>query len=214
MTSLKAKLRQAKGTAYRASQEENTIPAVLYGHETENLSLEVDRKEFEKVYKEVGETLIDLEVEGKKYSVLIHDEQVHPLTQELLHVDFYQPNLKEEVETEVPLELVGEAPALKLGGTLIANMQEIPVYALPKDLPSKITIDVSSLVTFEDAITVKDIKVPAGVTIDIEDPEEIIVQVVEPENVEEELAKPIEDVNKEPEKAGEKKEEETPEEEK
>ncbi|MDD4531409.1 MAG: 50S ribosomal protein L25 [Candidatus Pacebacteria bacterium] len=212
MTSLKAKLRKAKGTAYRASQSESTIPAVLYGHETENLSLEVDRKEFEKVYKEVGETLIDLEVEGKKYSVLIHDEQVHPLTQELLHVDFYQPNLKEEVETEVPLELTGEAPALKLGGTLIANMKEIPVSALPKDLPSKIVIDVSSLVTFEDAITVADIKLPAGVKIEIENPEEIIVQVVEPEKVEEELAKPIEDIEKEPEKAGEKKEEEVEEE--
>ena len=214
MTSLKAKLRKAKGTAYRASQEESVIPAVLYGHETENLSLEVDRKEFEKVYKEVGETLIDLEVEGKKYSVLIHDEQVHPLTQELLHVDFYQPNLKEEVETEVPLELTGEAPALKLGGTLIANMKEIPVSALPKNLPSKIVIDVSSLVTFEDAITVADIKVPAGVKIEIENPEEIIVQVVEPEKVEEELAKPIEDIEKEPEKAGEKKEEAPEEEEK
>jgi large subunit ribosomal protein L25 len=208
MTSLKAKLRKVKGTAYRASQEENTIPAVLYGHETENLSLEVDRKEFEKVYKEVGETLIDLDIEGKKYSVLIYDEQVHPLTQELLHVDFYQPNLKEEVETEVPLELVGEAPALKLGGTLISNMKEIPVSALPKDLPSKIVIDVSSLITFDDAITVKDIKVSEGVTIEIENPDEIIVQVVEPEKVEEELAKPIEEIDKEPEKAGEKKEEE------
>lgn len=214
MTSLKAKLRQTKGTAYRASQNQEVIPAVLYGPEIESISLEVNRKDFEKVYKDVGETLIDLEVEGKKYSVLIHDEQVHPLSQELLHVDFYQPNLKEEVETEVPLELIGEAPALKLGGTLIANMQEIPVSALPKDLPSKITIDVSSLITFEDAITVKDIKVPAGVTIEIEDPEEIIVQVVEPENVEEELAKPIEDVSKEPEKVSEKKEEVPAEEEK
>ncbi|MFA5169758.1 MAG: 50S ribosomal protein L25 [Candidatus Paceibacterota bacterium] len=210
MTSLKAKLRQAKGTAYRAVQKEEVIPAVLYGPEIESISLEVDRKDFEKVYKDVGETLIDLEVEGKKYSVLIHDEQVHPLSQKLLHVDFYQPNLKEEVETEVPIELVGEAPALKLGGTLIANMKEIPVSALPKDLPSKIIIDVSSLVTFEDAITVKDIKVPVGVTIEIDDPEEIIVQVVEPEKVEEELAKPIEEVEKEPEKAGEKKEEEVP----
>lgn len=210
MTSLKAKLRQAKGTAYRANQNEELIPAVLYGPEIESVSLEVDRKEFEKVYKDVGETLIDLEVEGKKYSVLIHDEQVHPLSQQLLHVDFYQPNLKEEVETEVPIELTGEAPALKLGGTLIANMKEIPVSALPKDLPSKIIIDVSSLATFEDAITVKDIKVPSGVTIEIEDPEEIIVQVIEPENVEEELAKPIEDVNKEPEKVAEKKEEEAP----
>jgi large subunit ribosomal protein L25 len=215
MTSLKAKLRQAKGTAYRSIQKEESIPAVLYGPEIETISLEVDRKDFEKVYKDVGETLIDLEVEGgKKYSVLIHDEQVHPLSQALLHVDFYQPNLKEEVVTEVPLELVGEAPALKLGGTLIANMKEISVSALPKDLPSKIVIDVSSLITFEDVITAKDIKLPAGVTIDIENLEEVIVQVVEPENVEEELAKPIEDVNKEPEKAVEKKEEEAPEEEK
>jgi len=212
MTSLKAKLRKAKGTAYRAAQKEELIPAVLYGPGIETISLEVDRKDFEKVYKDVGETLIDLDVEGKEYSVLIHDEQVHPLSQALLHVDFYQPNLKEVVETEVPLELVGEAPALKLGGTLIANMKEIPVSALPKDLPSKIVVDVSSLMTFEDSITVKDIKVPAGVTIEIEDPEEIIVKVMEPENVDEELAKPIEDVNKEPEKAVEKKEEEVPEE--
>ena len=177
------------------------IPAVLYGSDVENMSLEIDRKSFEKVFKDVGETLIDLEVDGKKYSALIYDTQVNPLTQELIHVDFYQPNLKEEVETEVPIELIGEAPALKLGGTLIMNMKEISVSALPKDLPSKIIIDVSVLNTFEDAITVKDIKLPAGVTIEIDNPEEIIVQVVEPENVEEELAKPIEDVNKEPEKA-------------
>jgi len=207
MTSLNAKLRKEKGAAYRASHSLETIPAVLYGPEIESISIAVDRKEFEKVYKQVGETLIDLDVEGKKYSVLIHDEQVHPLTQALLHVDFYQPNLKEEVETEVPIELVGEAPALKSGGTLIANMKEITVKALPKDLPSKITIDVSTLVTFEDSITAKDIKLPAGVTIEIENPEEVIVQVVEPENIEEELAKPIGEVEKEPEKAGEKKEE-------
>jgi len=93
---------------------------------------------------------------------------------------------------------------------LIMNMKEISVSALPKDLPSKIIIDVSVLNTFEDAITVKDINLPAGVTIEIDNPEEIIVQVVEPENVEEELAKPIEDVNKEPEKAeAPKKEEES-----
>ncbi len=210
MTSLTAKIREKKGTAFRAGYDADSIPAVLYGSDVENMSLEIDKKSFEKVLKDVGETLIDLEVDGKKYSVLIYDTQVNPLTQELIHVDFYQPNLKEEVETEVPLELVGEAPALKLGGTLIMNMKEISVSALPKDLPSKIVIDVSTLNTFEDAITVKDIKVPAGVTIEIENPEEIIVQVVEPENVEEELSKPIEEVNKEPEQAAAPKKEEEP----
>jgi large subunit ribosomal protein L25 len=213
MTSLTAKLRKQKGAALKAGEIAETIPAVLYGSEIENISLEIDKKSFSKVFKDVGETLIDLEVEGKKYSVLIHDTQVNPLTQELIHVDFYQPNLKEEVETEVPIELIGEAPALKLGGTLIVNMKEISVKALPKDLPSKIIIDVSVLNTFEDSITAKDIKLPAGVTIEIENPEETIVQVVEPEDVEEELAKPIEDVNKEPEKAvAPKKEEAEPEE--
>jgi large subunit ribosomal protein L25 len=207
MTSLTAKLRKQKSV-----ENKDIIPAVLYGSDIENLSLEIDKKSFVKVFKDVGETLIDLEVEGKKYSVLIHDTQANPLTQELIHVDFYQPNLKEEVETEVPIELIGEAPALKLGGTLIVNMKEISVKALPKDLPSKIIIDVSSLITFEDAITAKDIKLPAGVTIEIENPEEVIVQVVEPEDVEEELSKPIEDVNKEPEKAAPKKEEPAPEE--
>ncbi|MFZ2390473.1 MAG: 50S ribosomal protein L25 [Minisyncoccales bacterium] len=210
MTSLTAKLREKKGTAFRAGYGADVIPAVLYGSDVENMSLEIDRKSFEKVFKDVGETLIDLEVDGKKYSALIYDTQVNPLTQELIHVDFYQPNLKEEVETEVPIELIGEAPALKLGGTLIMNMKEISVSALPKDLPSKIIIDVSVLNTFEDAITVKDIKLPAGVTIEIDNPEEIIVQVVEPEDVEEELAKPIEDVNKEPEKAEAPKKEEEP----
>jgi len=215
MTSLTAKLRKQKSTALLKSGEiAEIIPAVLYGADIENMSLEIDRKSFAKVFKDVGETLIDLDVEGKKYSVLIHDTQVNPLTQDLIHVDFYQPNLKEEVETEVPIELIGEAPALKLGGTLIVNMKEISVRALPKDLPSKIVIDVSSLVTFEDEITAKDIKLPQGVTIEIENPEEVIAQVVEPENVEEELAKPIEDVNKEPEKAAPKKEEAEPEEDK
>jgi large subunit ribosomal protein L25 len=213
MTSINAKLREVKGGAYRANQDGTGIPAVLYGSDVENISLEVNKKELERVYKDVGGTLIDLVVDEKKYSVLIHDTQVNPLSQELIHVDFYQPNLKEKVESEVPLELVGEAPALKLGGTLITNMQEILVSALPKDLPSKIIIDVSSLITFEDAITIKDIKVPAGVTIEVDNPEEIVVQVVEPEDVEEELVKPIEEVNKEPEKAGEKKEEEVSDEE-
>ncbi len=209
MISLKAKNRKGK------ISESGLLPAILYGPGIESISLEVDKKEFDKTFKEVGETLIDLDVEGNKYSVLIYDTQTDPMTSETIHIDFYQPNLKEEVETEVPLELVGEAPALKLGGTLITNMKELTVKALPKDLPNKIKIDVGSLATFEDSITVKDIIVPAGVKI-IDNPEEIVVQVVEPEKVEEELAKPIEEIEKEPEKAGEKKEEGTaaPEEEK
>lgn len=204
MIGIKAKKRQQTG---KSSRNSDTLPAVLYGPGIENVSLEINKKDFNKLFNEVGETLIDLEVDGSKYSVLIYDTQTNPMTSEITHVDFYQPNLKEEVETDVAIELIGEAPALKLGGTLITNMKELTIKALPKDLPNKIKIDVSSLNTFEDAITIKDIVVPSGVKI-VGNLDEIVVQVVEPEKVEEELAKPIEEIDKEPEKAGEKKEEE------
>ena len=207
MISLKAQAREEKGKIFRSVSEEGIIPAVLYGPGIETVSLKVNKKDFEKVYNEVGETLIDLDVDGKKFSVLIHETQVDPLTLQLTHVDFYQPNLTEEVEADVELTLTGEAPALKLGGTLITNMKELTVSALPKDLPSEIIIDVSSLKTFEDVIMIKDISLPKGVTI-VGHAEEIVVKVMEPENVDEELAKPIEEVNKEVEKVGEKEKEE------
>ncbi|HNP79720.1 MAG TPA: 50S ribosomal protein L25 [Candidatus Pacearchaeota archaeon] len=173
--------------------DSGNIPAVLYGPGLENILLQVEKNSFDKVFKESGETLIELKIGDKAYSVLVYDIQKHPYTGELIHVDFYQPNLKEEVETEVPLELEGEAPAVKnLGGTLITNIKELSIKALPKDLPSKIKINVSNLNTFDDFILVKDIEMPKGVIV-LDNPEEIVVQVVEPEKVEEELAKPVEE---------------------
>lgn len=187
MLKIEAKIRDNKHV------DEGNVPAILYGAGLENIILQVEKNAFDKVFKEAGETLIDLKVGDKVYSVLIYDTQKHPYTGELIHVDFYQPNLKEEVETEVPLEIEGEAPAVKnLGGTLITNIKELSIKALPKDLPSKIKINVENLNTFDDFILVKDIKMPVGVAV-LDNPEEIVVQVVEPEKVEKELAKPLEE---------------------
>ena len=192
MISLNAKTRQGK------NYDDGSIPAILYGPGVENVMIQVNRKEFEKVYNEAEETLFDLMVDGKKYSVLIYDTQQNPMSMDYIHVDFYQPNLTHAVETEIELEIVGEAPAVKnLGGTLITNVKEIKIKALPKDIPNSLKIDVSGLLTFEDHILIKDIKVPAGVTV-MDDPEEIAVQVTKPENVDEELAKPIEGSTPEP----------------
>lgn len=185
MISLKAKIREGKKT------EEGNIPAILYGPGMENVTIQLSRKEFEKAYDVVEETLLTLDVDGKEYSVLIYDTQQDPVSMDYIHVDFYQPNLKAEVETEIELEMVGEAPAVKnLGGTLITNIKHLKIKALPKDIPNALHIDVSGLNTFEDHILVKDIKVGAGVKV-MDDPEEIVVQVTPPENVDEELAKPI-----------------------
>jgi large subunit ribosomal protein L25 len=186
MITLKAKIRTGK------DYDEGSIPAILYGPGLENVMIQINRKDFEKAYEVVEETLMTLEVDGKNYSVLIYDMQQDPVSLDFIHVDFYQPNLKAEVETEIELEIVGEAPAVKnLGGTLITNIKHIKVKALPKDIPNKLKIDVSGLNTFEDHILIKDIKVPAAVKV-MDDAEEIVVQVTHPENVDEELAKPVE----------------------
>ena len=144
--------------------------------------------------------------------VLIHDTQYHPLTDEIIHVDLYKPDLKKETEAAVPLIFVGESPAVKnLEGTLIKNIQEIEVRALPQDLPHEIKVDVSKLETFEDNILIKDLDIPKGVEV-LKEEAEIVVSVTPPTKVEEELEKPIEEKVDEVEKAEEKKEEEEEEE--
>lgn len=201
MLSLSAKIRKEKGKKTKKLRQKNILPAVLYGPKLKNISLEVNLKEFEKIYKEAGETLISLDVEGEKqYQVLIHQIQYHPLTGKPIHVDFYQPLLTEEVEAKVPLVFEKEAPAVKnLGGTLVTNISEVEVKALPQNLPKEIRVDVSGLRTFEDNILIKDLKVPQGVKI-LKDPTEIVVLVLPPEKIEEELEKPIEEKVEEVEK--------------
>ncbi len=186
------------------------IPAVLYGPKTENALFSINKKEFAKLYKSAGEsTLITLEVEESKERplVLIYEVQKDPFKKDIIHVDFFKPNLKEEVEAEIPLVFIGESPAVKdLDGTLVKNMYSVNVKALPQNLPHEIEVDISALKTFDDAIYVKDLSVPENVTI-TQDSEWAVAMISTPENVEEELEKPIED-GEEVEVIGEKEKEE------
>jgi len=222
MLTLAAKIRNERGKKTNKLRLKGGIPAILYGPEIkESLPLEIDYKNFEKTYKEAGESsLVSLEVEDeksvsqkqKKFLVLIHDIEHDPITGKFRHVDFYQPRLGEEIEAMVPIVFEGEAPAVKeLGGTLIKNISEVEVKALPQKLPKEIKIDVGSLNTFEDHLLIKDLKLPEGVKI-LKEPEEIIASAMPPEKIEEELEKPIEEKVEEVEKVEEKKEEEIEEE--
>ena len=107
MIKIEAQKRELSGKKTRV---ENGLPGVLYGPKIKNISLKLDPKKFLKVYKEEGESsLISLEIEDKKYPVLIHEVKNHPLTGKPIHVDFYQPILTEEVEASVPLIFEGES---------------------------------------------------------------------------------------------------------
>ena len=144
--------------------------------------------QFSQVFKEGGEnTLVDLSIAGseKPYAVLIQDVSLDPVASKPLHVDFFAVNLKEKVRTEVPLVLVGEAPAVKeLEGTLIQPMHMLEVESLPTNIPHEITVDVSQLKTFTDTISVADLTIPEGVEIFAE-PDEIVASVQEPRSEEE-----------------------------
>ncbi len=211
MLTLKAKIRKERGRKVRSLREKGVLPGVLYGNKIENTPLEVDLKEFEKTYKEAGESsLVSLDLDKKQFSVLIHILELDPVSQTPIHVDFYQPKLDEEIEVEVPLIFEGESLAIKdLSGTLIKNIHELEVKALPLKLPHEIKVSIEKLKTFDDEILVKDLILPEGVKA-VKDPKEIVALVTPPEKVEEELEKPVEEKVEEVEKVEEKKLEEEP----
>ncbi len=195
MITLTAKTRKEIGKKVQGLRDKGLLPAVLYGSKLKSQHLELDMRNFEKVYREAGESsLISLEVEGdKKYLVLIHQMQSDPMTLKPLHVDFFQPSLNEEIEVDVPIIFEGEAPAVKeLGGTLVKNISEIEVRALPQNLPHELKVSVINLKTFDDKVIVRDVALPEGVKI-LKDLEDIIAFVAPMEKVEEELAKPVEE---------------------
>ena len=205
---LSAKIRENIGKKTKVLRKKDILPAVLYGPKIKPQPLEIDAKEFKKIYEEVGESsLISLGIkkagldkktnsdkeETKKNLVLVHDIKKDPLTDEIIHVDFYQPILTEEVEVTVPLVFEGTAPAVKdLGGTLVKEIQELKVKAFPQDLPHDIKANIEGLKTFDDEILIKDLNIPKGVKV-MREQNEIVALVVPPTKVEEELAKPIEE---------------------
>jgi large subunit ribosomal protein L25 len=194
MFTLSAKIRQNKKEKTNLLRKKGLVPAVLYGPKIKNHSIVLNEKDFNKVFSQAGESsLINLEIEKEKFHVLVHDITRHPLNGNIIHIDFYQPDLEKEVEVNVPIVIEGEAPAVKeLGGTLVKNLSNLVVKSLPHKLPKEIRINVNSLKTFDDHILVKDLILPEGVKI-ARRGDDIVVFVAKPEKVEEELQKPIEE---------------------
>lgn len=217
MLELNVKIRQATGKKNKQLREKGIIPAVLYGHNIKNLSLSVDEVDFERVYKEAGEsTLIKLKIDGeeskKERVVLIHELERDAVNDKPIHIDFYQVKMDEVIKTEIPLVFIGESQVVKQeGGLLIKNIQSIEIEALPQDLPHQIEVDISSLKTFDDNISVKDLKIPDKVKI-MAEPEEVIATVVPPrtqeelEELEEKPAEQLEEIKVETEEKKEEKE--------
>lgn len=165
------------------------LPGVVYGPKQESVALSVDKKAFDKMFAEAGESsIINLTGLGSSpIQALVHDVAFNPTRGGVNHVDFYAIEKGKEITVDVPLNFIGEAPAEKLGGVLTKALHEIEVTCAPADLPKEIDVDVSTLVTFEDHIRVGDLKLPKGVKVenDVEDTIAVVVPV------EEEVEEPV-----------------------
>jgi large subunit ribosomal protein L25 len=211
---LTAQKREIFGKKTAALRRQGFVPAELYGHGLDNLHLMVSAKDFSKIFKEAGEsTIVKLKIKNEKlktdeFNVLVYDFQKNPLTDEFNHIDFYSVRMDEKITTSVPLEFIGEAPAVKeQGGILIKAMQEVEIEALPADLPHHINVDISIIKAIGDSIFIKDLDFGKGVKV-LVGPETVVATVIE--IAKEEEIKPevkVEDVKVEGEEKKKEKEE-------
>jgi large subunit ribosomal protein L25 len=189
--SINSTKRESRGKGpNRRLRQVGRIPAVLYGHKSENLPLEVDPKEIFKIlHSQSGEnTIFELNVPGRdKVNCLIKEYQLEPISHELLHADFYEVAMDETLEVDVPLVAQGEAYGVKTeGGLLDIVHRELRVECLPADIPESIVVDVTNM-KIGDLIRVKDLPVSDKIKI-LEDPETVIIAVEHPRAEEEPVA--------------------------
>ena len=177
--SLTAKSRKTLGRKVKKLRREGLLPANLYGKKIKSQALELPAAEFLKVYEQEGETgLIDLKINSQTRPVLVHNLQIHPVTDEPLHVDFRQVSLTEKTTADVPIEIRGDAPAVEQKkGILIQLLNEVEVEALPQDLPDEILVDVSKLGEVGQAITVADLVYDKNKVKVLADPGETVVKI-------------------------------------
>jgi large subunit ribosomal protein L25 len=164
---LKASKRNTVGRKVKALRRQGQLPANVYGKKVKSQAVSVEEKELVKVFSKAGETgLVELILDSDKKPVLIHNVQHHPVTGKILHVDFYQVDLKEKVTAKVPIAIIGESLAVRDKiGVLLTLVSELEVESLPADLPEKIEIDISGLAAVDQTVKVADLKVSQKIKI-------------------------------------------------
>jgi large subunit ribosomal protein L25 len=173
---IQAETRAVVGKQVRALRREGKLPAVIYGHHVDPVSIVLDAHSASRILaKASSSTLVTIELEGKQYPTLVRERQLDFIRNSLIHVDFLAVSMTEKLTASVGVHIEGEAPAVKeFGAILVTNLTELEVECLASDLPERFLVDVSGLVEIGDGVYVKDLAVPANVEI-LTDPEEMIV---------------------------------------
>lgn len=147
-----------------AIRESGFLPGVVYGSDTKSIPLQLEYSEFIKLYDQAGDsTLIDLKVgDNDSVKVIVQDIQYHAVKNQIIHVDFFQIKMGEEMTASIELVFVGVSQAVKEGGTLVKQTQTLEVRCMPKDLVTSIEVDISALKEFGDVIHISGLDLPPG----------------------------------------------------
>lgn len=167
MTSLEAEIRPqtGKGVA-RKLRGAGKVPGVVYGPTSEPVGVALDPQALTDIFAKTGNrnTVVELELGGEKVSCMVREVQRHPLTREILHVDFYRVSNDQTVDVEVPLRHVGKPKGANLGGRLRLIRRSLTARCLPKDIPEAFVIDASPL-DIGDMVSSADLELPEGVSL-------------------------------------------------
>ena len=177
---LKVINREILGKKVRFLRRQGIMPVHLFGHGIESMALQCDTAKLQRVLAEAGKTrLISLKLDGEKRPrpVVVRGIQTEPLTGGLLHIDFYQVKMAEEVKVEVPGTLIGDAPALKLKeNTLTQELNTLTIECLPAKIPTSVELDISSLTESGQVVRVRDIGLEEGINV-LNDPERVVLRI-------------------------------------
>ena len=183
MQSLRLSPREVTGKKVKQLRLNGITPVHLYGGSADSASLQVQESDLRRLLSNVGGNVpITVEVEGTEGENIcfVREVQRHPVSEQVIHVDFLRVDADQIVTAEVPIILDGDAPAVRnLGGTLAQPLQSLRVEAIPLDMPASLHISVSSLEGFEDAVRVGDLVLGEGVTTSIGS-NEMIARVMQP----------------------------------
>jgi large subunit ribosomal protein L25 len=179
---LQAAKRSVLGKKNRFLRRQGITPAHLFGHNIKSQALQCDTLQIKRIIDHAGTTrLVNLRIDGEKQpkSVFVREIQMDAVGKQLLHVDFYQVKKGEKIEVVVPIILVGEAPAMKGKGRMLAHgITSLSIECLPESVPPQIEVDISLLEELEQVIHVKDIILDPDITVHAE-PEQLVVKVTE-----------------------------------
>jgi len=190
---INAVLRGAKGTgASRRLRHEGKVPGVLYGGKDDAKSIELNAKDLFMQFKHEAfhASILTLNLDGKKESVLLRDYQMHPVRNNIQHIDLQRIDENKKLSVKIPFHFLNEnvAPGVKLEGGVVSHiMVDVDISCLPKDLPTYIEVDMIAL-SIGDSIRLSDIKVPEGVELTTlsEDNDPTVTSISQPKVVTEE----------------------------